>query len=107
MSDTTHDARTAASQRAIRMIAAARQSLGYSAKEVSDQTARLGLPVSRSVIANFESGRRTSMTVDEMVVLARSLGLSLTKLLNSDDCERCGGNPPAGFTCNGCGATAR
>jgi transcriptional regulator with XRE-family HTH domain len=97
----------AASRRAIRLITARRCALSMSAQELSDATERLGLMVSRSVIANFESGRRAAITVDELIVLSRALGLNPVKLLDVDDCETCGGNPPRGFTCNSCEASAR
>lgn len=44
-----------------------------SAQELSDACTALGLPFSRSTIANFESGRRPTLSVAELLVLARAL----------------------------------
>lgn len=48
---------------------------GMSAQKLADATAELGLPIARSVIANLESGRRETVTLPELVVLARALGV--------------------------------
>lgn len=44
-----------------------------SAQQLADATAALGLPIARSVIANLESGRRDTVSVAELLVLARAL----------------------------------
>lgn len=44
-----------------------------SAQQLADATADLGHPVPRSVIANLESGRRDTVSVAELLVLARAL----------------------------------
>lgn len=46
---------------------------GLSAQQLSDRCASLGMPIQRSVIANLESGRRTTVTVAELVILAAAL----------------------------------
>ncbi|RBY94078.1 hypothetical protein DQ244_01570 [Blastococcus sp. TBT05-19] len=46
-----------------------------SAQKLADATAELGLPMARSVIANLESGRRETVTLPELFVLARALGV--------------------------------
>lgn len=52
-----------------------RQARGLSAQQLADECAGLGLPIKRSVLANFESGRRTTITLAELLVLARALGV--------------------------------
>lgn len=44
-----------------------------SAQQLADATAELGHPVARSVIANLESGRRDTVSIAELLVLARAL----------------------------------
>lgn len=44
-----------------------------SAQQLADATAGLGHPIPRSVIANLESGRRDTVSVAELLVLARAL----------------------------------
>jgi transcriptional regulator with XRE-family HTH domain len=46
-----------------------------SAQELADETARLGYPVSRSQIANYESGRKQGLDVAELLVLAAALNV--------------------------------
>ena len=52
-----------------------------SAQQLSDRCAALGLPIARAVIANLESGRRTGLTVAELLVLAAALDVSPLSLL--------------------------
>ncbi|SDY84775.1 hypothetical protein SAMN05661080_04795 [Modestobacter sp. DSM 44400] len=44
-----------------------------SGQQLADATATLGHPLPRSVIANLESGRRDTVSVAELLVLARAL----------------------------------
>lgn len=46
---------------------------GMSAQQLADATAALGHPLPRSVIANLESGRRETVSVAELLVIARAL----------------------------------
>ncbi|MCF6507382.1 helix-turn-helix domain-containing protein [Blastococcus sp. MG754426] len=46
---------------------------GLSAQQLADITAELGYAIPRSVIANLESGRRDTVSVAELIVLARAL----------------------------------
>lgn len=50
-----------------------RAARGMSAQDLSNACTALGLPFSRSAIANFESGRRPNLSVAELLVLARAL----------------------------------
>lgn len=77
-----------------------------SATAVADRTGELGFPVPRSVIANLETGRRDHVSVDELVVLAKVFEIDPVVLLTDlpPACDGCGDKPPAGFTCNACGA---
>jgi len=52
-----------------------------SAQELADETARLGYPISRSQIANYESGRKRRLDVAEITVLAAALNTSPVALL--------------------------
>ena len=51
----------------------ARPELRLSAQALSDRTAQLGHEVKRSVIANLESGRRGTVTLADVFVLAQAL----------------------------------
>ncbi|WP_405841558.1 helix-turn-helix domain-containing protein [Streptomyces sp. NBC_01518] len=46
---------------------------GLSAQQLSDRCAQIGMPIQRSVLANLESGRRTTVTISEVLVLAAAL----------------------------------
>ncbi|MER7362658.1 helix-turn-helix domain-containing protein [Nonomuraea wenchangensis] len=50
-----------------------RQRRGLSAQQLADACEEAGYPIARSVLANFENGRRPTVSVAEVVVLARVL----------------------------------
>lgn len=54
---------------------------GLSAQQLADRCSELGFPLKRSVIANFESGRRTTVTVAELIVLAKALQVAPSMLV--------------------------
>ncbi|MFI9846501.1 helix-turn-helix domain-containing protein [Nonomuraea sp. NPDC051941] len=53
-----------------------RRRRGMSAQDLANTCGELGVPFSRSAIANFESGRRPSISLAELLVLARALGVA-------------------------------
>lgn len=64
-----------------RQVKRYRKIRGLSAQQLSDACAELGMTIQRSVLANFESGRRTTVTVAELLVLAKALGVPVPQLL--------------------------
>lgn len=97
-----------------------------STQRLAVMTAELGMEIPRSVLANFESGRRETVTVAELLILAYALDVTPAMLLipsgeaeilpgitwpsekaahwlSRKRCELCDDNPHAGFTCNTCG----
>ncbi|MFB7614252.1 helix-turn-helix domain-containing protein [Kitasatospora sp. NPDC056181] len=50
-----------------------RKELGMTARDLADACEELGHPIPRNVIANWESGRRLTLTVPEVLVLAQAL----------------------------------
>lgn len=52
-----------------------------SAQQLADRCAELGLPIRRSVLANLESGRRETLSVAELLVLAKALEVAPILLL--------------------------
>ena len=46
------------------------------AQQLAEETERLGHAISRSQIANYESGRKQSLDVAELLVIAAALGVS-------------------------------
>jgi transcriptional regulator with XRE-family HTH domain len=51
------------------------------AQELAEATAALGYPITRSQIANYESGRTRSLDIAELLVLAEALDVSALSLL--------------------------
>jgi transcriptional regulator with XRE-family HTH domain len=51
------------------------------AQQLADETERLGYPMSRSQIANYESGRKRSLEIGELFVLAAALKVAPLELL--------------------------
>ncbi len=65
-----------------RRVREARTARGWSAQQVADRCARLGMPeLDRSTIANIEIGRRKRVGVDEWLVLSLALGVAPVHLL--------------------------
>jgi transcriptional regulator with XRE-family HTH domain len=62
-----------------------RKERGMSAQEVTDACAAVGHAIPRSVIANLESGRRASLDIAELLVLAEVLGIPPVTLLFPPD----------------------
>lgn len=59
-----------------------RQELGLSVQKLADICSEeYGLPIGRSVLANFEGGRRPALSVVELLVLARILAIPPAVLL--------------------------
>lgn len=61
--------------------------------------------IPRSVIANLETGRRDTVTVDEAYALAAVFGITVDQLVADElhpECSRCGDMPPDGFSCLVC-----
>ncbi len=52
-----------------------------SGRQLADRTAELGMPIPRSVLANLESGRRETVSVAEVLVLAAALNVSPVELM--------------------------
>src|SRR2546421_13039945 len=50
-----------------------REELGMSAQDLADACDDLDHPIPRNVIANLESGRRSGLTVADLLVLAEAL----------------------------------
>ncbi|MFJ1616659.1 transcriptional regulator [Streptomyces sp. NPDC088251] len=50
-----------------------RKEMGWSAQDLADQCERLGHPIPRNVVANMESGRRASLPLVDVMVLAAAL----------------------------------
>jgi len=67
----------------IQAITRRRKYLELSAQDVADETRDLGHEVPRNVIANWESGRRKTITIPELIVVAEVLGLAPVELLFS------------------------
>lgn len=96
------------SARAIAKLREARRARSLSARALAESMTEAGYPIQRSVIANLESGRRSEISVDHLVIAARALGIDAASLLReiAAPCPRCEGSPPEGFTCNTCGGAA-
>lgn len=66
------------------MMKTRRENMGKSGQWVSDRTAELGNRVSRSTISELETGRRKSITVEDLIVLADALEAPPLDLLYPD-----------------------
>ena len=64
-----------------RQVAAARKVAGMSAEALSVACHALGHDVPRALITNLETGRKTTIPVHELAVIARALGVAPLDLL--------------------------
>lgn len=62
-----------------------RKARGMSAQNLSDACTGLGLPIHRSVIANFENGRRAKLDLGELFVIALALDVAPIMLMLPED----------------------
>lgn len=58
-----------------------REHRGMTAQELSDRCAELGVRIPRPVLTNLETGRRESVTLAELIVLAQALSVPPTLLI--------------------------
>lgn len=58
-----------------------RLALDWSAQQLADRCAELGMDIPRTAIADFENGRRERISVAEVLVIAAALGLAPVLLL--------------------------
>ncbi|MFB8101310.1 helix-turn-helix transcriptional regulator [Streptomyces sp. NPDC056007] len=89
-----------------------RRARGWTQAEVSRRFAEITGEAPRSVAAwsaaerSPESGRTRSWTANDVAALAVLFDVPIADLFEERPvCRGCEGEPPAGFTCNACGAT--
>lgn len=59
-----------------------RQARGMSAQQLADTCEELGITVPRTVISNIENGRRSNVTMAEILILAAALDIPPTALVH-------------------------
>jgi transcriptional regulator with XRE-family HTH domain len=98
--------RSPISSEVIAKLRTLRQIQKVSAQHLAGEVTTLGFHVTRTMIANWEGGRKNTIPVDFLVLAAQALGTTAAVILNEPvSCPQCKGMPPAGFTCNTCGTT--
>lgn len=58
-----------------------RESRGWSFQQLADACTKLGYPTLRTTLANLENGRRKSITVHELIVIAEALDVPAVELM--------------------------
>lgn len=82
-----------------------RKARALSVQKIADQMTEHGVTIERTVLANFESGRRQNISIAEVTALADVLGVTINDLIDdTGPCTTCYGAPPEGFACCSCGA---
>lgn len=74
--DTTH--------RVGRQLRKSRKEMKLTAQRLADRTAELGHPIGPATITDLETGRRQSVTVADLLILAAALDISPVALLYAD-----------------------
>lgn len=81
-----------------------RESCGWSAEKIASAMTMSGIEWTRQVVTKLENGGRRSVTVDELLALAKVLGVNDPITLTvAPSCETCGGRPPLRMRCMECG----
>jgi transcriptional regulator with XRE-family HTH domain len=93
-----------ATQQVINAMRIIRKRQGITCERLSELLNARGQMLSRGSLSNQELGYANHITIDQVVALADVFGVPLERLLETV-CDTCQGFPPAGFTCNDCGAT--
>jgi transcriptional regulator with XRE-family HTH domain len=68
-------------------VKARRKENKISAEQLADECERLGYPISRSTLANYESGRKRRLDVSDLMVIAAALQVSPLALLFPGDLD--------------------
>lgn len=79
-----------------------REYRGLTYAEVARRLTATGQPIAVLGLRRIERGDRR-VDVDDLFALAAVLGVEPSRLLDAQQCNRCLGAPPSGFTCNHCG----
>ena len=79
-----------------RRVRAERERRGLTLRALADACG-----VNATTVLRAEQGCDVALSI--ATALAAGLGLPLSALLAELECARCGGVPPAGFICAGCG----
>ncbi len=72
---------------------------------LADMLREAGSDMSRSVLTSLETGRRTSLDIEEVIALATVLRVDPWSLVSMPEavCLDCYNLTPPGYTCNTCG----
>ncbi|WP_120572326.1 helix-turn-helix domain-containing protein [Micromonospora tulbaghiae] len=86
-----------------RSVARLRKQKGMTYTELVKRLEDVGRPIPILGLRRIERGERR-VDADDMAALARVFGVEPWSLTGPPHCDACLGSPPAGFTCNDCGA---
>ncbi|MEU9444623.1 helix-turn-helix transcriptional regulator [Streptomyces sp. NPDC048304] len=92
-------------------VAALRKMRGWSQRALANQTQNTGKAVGFSTICRMEKAARpdqgpVAVYVDDVVSLAAAFGVTVQRLITPPKCRACMDQPPPGFACRACGASA-
>lgn len=78
-----------------------------SAEKLAQTCTAGGYPLSRSTLANLESGRKEDIGLTALVALAAALNTTVARLIGEMYCAHCEDAPPAGYQCQQCGKVGK
>ena len=82
-----------------------RQMRGWSVAQLAAECHRAGAwNLTSEALTYIDRRAGVRVTVDDAFTLAMVLGTTVDRLLTATACDTCSGCPPAGYTCNRCGA---
>lgn len=93
------------SKEAAARIRAFRKTRRLTGDQLAHGLTKMGYPITRSVLANFENGRFKTVPLDLVVAAMRYFGVSFTAFMQGPLCNGCDDAPPQQFICKTCNRT--
>lgn len=77
---------------------------GMSAADLAAKMSELGLSTTRNTITNAENGRLRYLSIDQVLIMATALDVTIADLIYGPSaCPNCGDDPNHGYRCMTCG----
>lgn len=89
----------------VRHVTVRRNARGWTAEQLAQRLSAVGRAVPRTGLGVLSGQGVRRVDVDDLAALAKVFDVANPwDLTGPPACGACGGSPPPGFTCNGCGA---
>jgi transcriptional regulator with XRE-family HTH domain len=90
----------------IRTVRKLRKDRGLTAAQLAGLMCDVGYSISRTALAQAESGQRKEVSIDWVWAVSSALNVPIKNIIYGPDCTKCSDAPPPGYSCNACGKAA-